>query len=54
MEVLNHEQYMEMLDKYFKKALSSKKKSKEFLVSAGIITEKGNLKKQYRTPVNTK
>lgn len=32
----------------YKKKSASKQKSKEFLVNAGILTEKGNLRKKYK------
>ena len=36
------------LEKYLIEVTKSESKSKKFLVDAGIITEKGNLKKNYR------
>jgi len=36
------------MKKFAKKLLASKSASKDFLVKAGIYTEKGNLKKAYR------
>lgn len=36
------------MEEYIKKVSSSKKKSREFLVKAGICTKKGNLRKPYK------
>lgn len=38
----------QMLEAYKKKVTRSKATSKKFLVELGVITEKGNLKKNYR------
>ena len=36
------------MKKYAKEVTSSQKKSKEFLIKAGICTPKGNLRKPYK------
>ena len=36
------------MKKYAKKATSSKKAAKKFLVGTGVYTEKGNLKKRFK------
>ena len=36
------------MKKYAKKATSSKKAAKNFLVATGVYTEKGNLKKRFK------
>jgi hypothetical protein len=41
-------EYVDEMKKYTKKIATSSKKSKDFLVKAGICTPKGNLKKPYK------
>ncbi len=40
--------FLEILDKYKSKVSKSEKSSKAFLVELGVITEKGNLRKNYK------
>jgi len=42
------EKLLSEMEEYIKKVSSSKKKSRDFLVKAGICTKKGNLRKPYR------
>lgn len=42
------EQFISILIKYKEKVSRTEKTSKKFLVDLGVITEKGNLKKNYR------
>lgn len=40
--------YIAEMKKFAKKVSSSPKKSRDFMVKAGILTPKGNLKKPYK------
>ncbi len=42
------EQFISILVKYKEKVSKTEKTSKKFLVDLGLITEKGNLKKNYK------
>ncbi len=41
-------QVIKEMRKYTREVISSQEKSKQFLVKAGICTEKGNLKQAYK------
>lgn len=42
------DQFISILVKYKEKVSRSEKSSKKFLLDLGVITEKGNLKKNYK------
>ena len=42
------QEFQEILKAYKKKVTRSKEASREFLVELGVLTEKGNLRKQYK------